>query len=159
MGVGAPETVSKVLKSNLSELLKGGFAPVVILLREFHFDKTGVALAGLPYSVWSLLEHMRHRQSLFLDFIKTPARVQDLWPEAYWPGHTAPENEQQWLGAISSFEKDLSEIIATVENPSTPLFEPQPNGKTIFWAAVANLQHNAYHIGQIKAIGRQLGVW
>lgn len=156
---GVSETATDTERKDLAELLTGGFAPTVILLREFHFDKTGVVLEGLPYSVWCLLEHMHRRQALFLDFMRNPGRVQNLWPDAYWPDSSSPGSEVAWSEAVSGFERDLREIITIVENPATPLFEEQANGKSIFWAAVANLQHNAYHIGQIKAIGRQLGVW
>lgn len=41
------------LREQLTDLLKGGFAPVVILLREFHYDKTGIVLPGLHFSAFS----------------------------------------------------------------------------------------------------------
>ena len=150
---------TETMRDELVELLKGGFAPVVTLLREFDYSKAAEVLDGLPYSAWSLLEHMCSRQSLMLRFMKNPAAVDNLWPDAYWPENPGPGNELIWEQGISSFEQDLAEIISIVEDPEVPLFESQRNGKTFFWAAVATLQHNAYHIGQIKAIGRQLGVW
>lgn len=150
---------STIARANLSSLLHGGFAPVVILLREFHYNKAAVILDGLPYSSWSLLEHMRKRQEILLAFMKSPDDNAELWPEAYWPENPIPENEDTWKAAINNFEKDLLEIIRIVEDPNSPLFQQQKNGKTPFCAAIAALQHNAYHIGQIKAIGRQLGVW
>ena len=39
-----------VIREELATLLQGGFAPVVTLLREFHYDKTAVVLEGLPFS-------------------------------------------------------------------------------------------------------------
>lgn len=148
-----------LVRDQLAELLKGGFAPVVILLREFHYDKTGIVLDGLHFSVWSLLEHMHRRQITLLNFMKDPENNLQVWPEPYWPEDHVPDNEQAWNNAISSFENDLEEMIQIVKNPDSRLYEVQENDKTLFWAAVANLQHNAYHIGQIKAVGRQLGVW
>lgn len=60
------KNTDKLVRGQLSELLLGGFAPVIVLLREYHYDKTGIVLNGLPFSAWSLLEHMRHRkQSCF----------------------------------------------------------------------------------------------
>lgn len=153
------QSIDQIVREDLSELLRGGFAPVVILLREYHFDKTSTELDGLPYSVWSLLEHMRRRQIILLNFMREPKKNSDIWPEAYWPENPVPESKQAWATAIADFESDLDEMINIVENPESKLFKKQENGKTLFWAAVANLQHNAYHIGQIKAIGRQLGVW
>lgn len=153
------QDTDKLLREQLTELLKGGFAPVVILLREFHFEKAGIVLDGLPFSAWSLLEHMRHRQKVLLDFMKDPAKNQDVWPDAYWPENPVPESEQVWKEGISSFEKELEEMIGVVNNPETDLLEVHENGKTLSWAAMTTFHHNAYTIGQVKAIGRQLGVW
>ncbi|WP_017730812.1 hypothetical protein [Nafulsella turpanensis] len=146
-------------REHLVELLRGGFAPVVILLREFHFDKTGIVLDGLPFSAWSLLEHMRHRQRVLLRFMEDPENEQEVWPGAYWPDNPVPESEQQWKEGIARFEKDVSRMIAIVEDRETDLHKVYGNGKTLSWAAMTTFHHNAYTIGQVKAIGRQLGVW
>ncbi|ELR73546.1 hypothetical protein C900_02631 [Fulvivirga imtechensis AK7] len=153
------ESDMEATRDHLAELLKGGFAPVVILLREFHYNKTDYMLDGLPFSTWSLLEHMRWRQLILLRFMNDPQNHHNVWPDPYWPDNPVPANEGAWNDAIDSFEQNLNEVIAIVKNRNTHLFGPQKNGKSIYWAAVAILQHNAYHIGQIKAIGRQLGVW
>lgn len=150
---------NRLIRTQLKELLEGGFAPVVILLREFNYNKAGILLDGLPFSAWSLLEHMRHRQRVLLNFIKHPENNPDVWPAAYWPENPAPLNEEAWLNAIDSFERDLKEMIRVVESSNIDLFKVQENGKTLFWAALATLHHNGYTIGQIKAIGRQLGIW
>ena len=148
-----------ILREQFVELLKGGFAPVVILLREFHFNKAGIALNGLPFSAWSLLEHMRHRQKILLQFMKEPENHPDVWPEAHWPQNPVPENEEAWKESINSFEQDLEEIIRIVKDPERNLYAVHGNGKTLSWAAMTTFHHNAYTIGQVKAIGRQLGVW
>lgn len=153
------QNANRLVRNELTQLLQGGFAPVVILLREFHYDKAGVVLDGLHFSVWSLLGHMHHRQVTLLNFMKHPEDNLQVWPESYWPTDYEPDNEQTWKNAINSFENDLAEMIRIVKDPDSQLYEVQENAKTLFWAAIANLQHNAYHIGQIKAVGRQLGVW
>lgn len=151
-------TETDFLKQTLADLMDGGFAPVAVLLREFDHQKAGIVLEGLPYSVWSLLGHMQHRQCVFLGFLKKPEDSPDLWPKAFWPENTPP-SEKEWLDAIAAFESDLEAMKQLVINSGEELFHAGKNGKSMFWAVVANLQHNAYHIGQIKAIGRQLGVW
>lgn len=151
--------LQKSIREELSDLLTGGFAPNVILLREFHFEKTGIVLDGLHFSAYSLLRHMAARQRTLLNFIKDPENHTEVWGDAHWPQDFEPENEAAWRNSIHSFEQELEEVIRLVENPGTDLFKVQPNGKTIYWAALANLHHNGYHIGQMKAIGRQLGVW
>lgn len=148
-----------IIRAQYVELLVGGFAPVVILLREFHYDKAGIVLEGLPFSAWSLLEHMRHRQHVLLNFMRDPENNPDVWPDAYWPENPKPESEQAWKNAIDTFEEDLAEMIRIMQNPVSRLFDVQENGKTLSWAAITTLHHNGYTIGQVKAIGRQLGVW
>lgn len=149
----------ELVRNHIIELLTGGFAPVVILLREFHFEKTGIILDGLHFSAWILLGHMRARQTTLLNFMRDPIRNTEVWLDAHWPAENAPPSEQAWNESINEFEQDLQEMIQLVKDPATPLFWVQANGNTFAWAALTNLHHNAYHIGQMKAIGRQLGVW
>lgn len=149
----------QLLRHHLKELLHGGFAPVVILLREFHFDKVGIVLDGLPFSAYSLLEHMKHRQKVLLEFMKNPTSSSNTWPDAYWPENPEPQSENIWLQAIDQFEQDLAEMIKLVQRKDLDLLQVYGNGKTLSWAAMTTFHHNAYTIGQIKAIGRQLGVW
>lgn len=149
----------ELIREQICELLTGGFAPVVILLKEFAYEKTGIALDGLPFSVYSLLEHMRHRQNVLLRFMKNPEETLDVWPKAHWPENPVPKSREVWEESINSFEHDLREMMAIVQNQSVDLFAVHENGKTLSWAAMTAFHHNAYTIGQIKAIGRQLGVW
>lgn len=153
------QNANSLVRDQLAELLQGGFAPVVILLREFHYDKTGIVLDGLHFSAWSLLGHMHNRQTTLLNFMKDPESNLQVWPEAHWPENPVPDSEQAWHDAMDCFENDLEEMIRIVKNPESPLFEVQENGKTLSWAAMTTLHHNGYHIGQLKTIGRQLGVW
>lgn len=157
--MSSDQNADQLLRVQLADLLRGGFAPNVILLREFHFDKTGIVLDGLHFSAYSLLGHMAKRQASLLSFMKDPKSNPEVWDSAHWPQNFVPENEEAWQSAINSFEQDLEEMVVIVQNPGSPLFEVQENGKTLSWAAMASLHHNGYHIGQMKAVGRQLGVW
>ena len=152
-------TVDNFLREQLAELLYGGFAPVVPLLREFNYEKSGIVLEGLHFSAWSLLNHMQKRQHDLLQLMKDPEKDAEFWPEPYWPTEHVPKNEAEWKNGIATFEETLNNMISVVRNPETPLYDIQKKSKSIFFSAVTNLQHNAYHIGQIKTIGRQLGVW
>lgn len=153
------QKAGRLVRDQLVDFLIGGFAPNVILLREFDYDKAGIVLNGLHFSAWVLLGHMRARQTTLLHFMKDPENNSEIWPDAHWPENHVPESEQAWHKVIDSFEKELVEIIQIVKDPNSRLFEVQGNGKTISWAALTTLHHNAYHIGQLKTIGRQLGVW
>ncbi|MDT0644191.1 hypothetical protein RM553_15245 [Zunongwangia sp. F363] len=148
-----------LVRQQISELLEGGFAPNVILLREFSYDKSGVILNGLHFSAWILLGHIRARQKALLNFMKDPAHHANVWPDAHWPENHQPQTRKEWDAAIDEYETELLEVIQIVDNPDTELFKVQKNGKSISWAAMTILHHTGYHIGQLKTIGRQLGVW
>jgi len=151
--------VENLVREQLTELLEGGFAPNVVLLREFTYDKAGVILDGLHFSAWILLGHIGARHQTLLNFMEDPDNNQNVWPDAHWPQNHCPQSEQEWNTAIDGYEKELQEMIRLVQDPSTDLFEVQQNGKTRSWAAMTALHHTGYHIGQLKTIGRQLGVW
>lgn len=153
------QQADSLVRAQLVELLEGGFAPNVILLREFDYRKAGIILDGLHFSAWVLLGHIRARQQTLLSFMKHPEQDVDIWPDAHWPENHTPESEQEWHQAIDAYAQELDEMISLVKNPATDLFAVQPNGKTLSWAAMTTLHHTGYHIGQLKTIGRQLGVW
>lgn len=140
-------------------MLKGGFAPNIILLKEFDYKKAGIILEGLHFSAWILLGHIRARHNTLLRFMQDPENHGESWPEAFWPENYQPKNEQEWIAEIAVFEEELNEMVQLVQHPETDLFKIQANGKTISWAAMAAIHHTGYHIGQLKTIGRQLGVW
>ncbi|OKL40432.1 hypothetical protein [Pontibacter flavimaris] len=157
--INTAQQIDSLVRAQLVELLEGGFAPNVILLREFDYQKAGVILAGLHFSAWVLLGHIWARQQTLLQFMRHPEQDTDVWPDAHWPENHQPQSEQEWNAAIDAYAHELEEMISLVKDPATELFKVQPNGKTLSWAAMTTLHHTGYHIGQLKTIGRQLGVW
>lgn len=154
------QQTNSTIREHLTELLRGGFAPNVILLREFDYNKAGILLDGLHFSAWILLGHIHARHQTLLRFMKNPAdKTIDIWPDAHWPENHQPQSEAEWNSAIDAYAHDLEEMIQLVQDPEKQLYELQPNGKTLAWAAMTALHHTGYHIGQLKTIGRQLGVW
>ena len=149
----------KLLREQLLELLKGGFAPNAILLREFDHKKAAIILDGLHFSAWILLGHIRGRQKVLLNFMKDPEKYSNVWPDAPWPENHQPKDREEWEAAITAYEQELEEVKSIVRDENTDLFKVQSNGKTRSWAALTILHHSGYHIGQLKTIGRQLGVW
>ena len=149
----------RLLKEQIIEFLEGSFAPNVILLREFDHRKAGIVLDGLHFSAWILLGHIRARQEVLFNFIKDPEGHPEVWPQAYWPQNNEPKTRKEWDAAIDEYEEELQEVINYIKRDDLQLFKLQSNGKTISWAAMSILHHTGYHIGQLKTIGRQLGVW
>jgi len=121
----------------------------------------GKQVAGLPYTAWMLLEHMRIAQWDILEFSRHRKHVSPDWPQGYWPRISAPSSASVWSRSIRAFRKDLFAMQALVKSPRTDLHAPIPwgDGQTILREALLVADHNAYHLGQLLLLRRLLGIW
>jgi len=62
---------------------------------------------------------------------------------------------------VAAVRDDLRALCDLVENPETDLSAEIPwgDGQTYLREALLVADHNAYHVGQIVTIRRQLGAW
>ena len=135
---------------------------------DFDAAVTGVPAAlqgaqpeGLPYSPWQLLEHMRIAQHDILDFCRNPAYAEMTWPEDYRPATPAPPGADAWEAAVAAFRRDRDAMKRLVADPAVDLFAriPHGTGQTYLREALLVADHNAYHVGQLVAVRRLLGIW
>lgn len=124
-------------------------------------DLRGRQPQGLPYSPWQLLEHMRIAQHDILEFCRNPAYVEMKWPDDYWPKAPAPPNVTAWDKSIAAFRRDREALDAFFSDRSLDLFAkiPHGTGQTYLREALLVADHNAYHLGQLVAVRRLLGIW
>lgn len=126
-------------------------------------DRRGSRAAGFEHSPWQLLEHLRLAQKDLLDFCVNPRYVQALaWPDDYWPTSPAPPDAAAWAKSIAGFEADREKLKALVSDAKVDLFALVPTGKgqqTYLRAILLIADHNAYHVGQLVAVRRALGIW
>lgn len=117
--------------------------------------------AGLPHSLWMLLEHMRIAQWDILEFSRNAKHASPKWPEGYWPSTEAPPSPSAWNGSIKKFHQDLKAMENLVADPATDLFAriPWGDGQTILREALLVADHNAHHLGQMLDVRRLLGAW
>jgi len=155
-------TRDKTLRQHLLYLLRGGGAHAKFedATADFPAKLRGKKVAGLPYTAWMLLEHMRIAQWDILEFTQDRKHVSPDWPSGYWP-EEAPPNAVAWAQSAKSFQKDLKAMQALVANPKTDLFAPLPwgDGQTVLREALLVADHNAYHLGQLVTVKRLLGIW
>lgn len=151
------------LRQHLVWLLEGGGAHAKFddVIGGLPPRLRGERVDGLPYTAWMLLEHMRIAQRDILDFSRKRRHVSPEWPKGYWPRSDAPPSAPAWTRSLKSFRQDLSAIEALVKNPKTDLYAriPWGDGQTILREALLVADHNAYHLGQLVALRRLLGVW
>jgi hypothetical protein len=154
------ETIKQLLA-----LLKGGQAHVDFddATKNFPADLRGKVPAGLPYSAWQLLEHMRITQLDILNFCAPPTGgYQPLeWPKGYWPESVEPPTDHAWDQTITAIRVDARKFEALLTKPGVDLFKPfrWGEGQNLLREALLIADHTAYHLGELVILRRLLGAW
>jgi len=152
----------QALRNHLVYLLKGEGAHIGFddAVAKWPLELTGVTVARFPHTAWMLLEHMRMAQYDILEFSRNSKHVSAPWPEGYWPASEAPTEEKAWIASIAAFKKDLRTMERMVADPRVDLFAriPWGDGQTVLREALLVADHNAYHLGQLLAVRKSLGI-
>ena len=126
-------------------------------------DLRGAHAAGFEHSPWQLLEHMRLAQKDLLDFCLNARYEQVLaWPDDYWPPSPSPPSPAAWEASVKDFKADRERVKHLVSDAAVDLFATVPTGQgaqTYLRAILLVVDHNAYHLGQLVAVRRALGIW
>jgi len=126
-------------------------------------DKRGARAEGFDHSAWQLLEHMRLAQQDLLDFCANAQYSHTMtWPDDYWPASPAPSTAEDWEASIAGFHSDREQLRELVKDDGIDLFSLVPTGtgqQTYLRTIMLVIDHNAYHVGQLVALRRALGVW
>jgi hypothetical protein len=124
-------------------------------------DLRGKQPADLPYSPWQLVEHLRRAQHDILDFCINPKYQELSWPDDYWPKSPEPPSAAAWDESLKAFRRDrqaLQELAADSAIDLTARI-PHGDGQTYLREIVLAADHTAYHVGQLVAVRRLLGIW
>ncbi len=116
---------------------------------------------GLPYSPWQLVEHLRLTQHDILDFCRNPKYIELHWPDDYWPKAPAPPSESAWDESLRRFLEDRAALQALAVDRSVDLLAtiPHGSGQTYLRELLLVADHTTYHLGQLIAVRRLLGIW
>ena len=118
--------------------------------------------AGLPYSPWQLVEHLRITQHDILDFCRNPAYVERKWPDDYWPSSPSPWTRRRpGTRAFGSSSRDRAALQELARDPAVALEAriPHGTGQTYLRELLLAADHAAYHIGELIVVRRLLGAW
>jgi hypothetical protein len=117
--------------------------------------------AGLPYSPWQILEHLRRTQHDILDFCRTPNYEELNWPADYWPESAGPASPAAWDESIARFLEDRAALQQLITDPAVDLTAAIPHGKgqTYLREFLLVADHSAYHVGELIVVRRLLGNW
>lgn len=159
------EQGSDELRKQLLTLLNGGQAHATFeeAVKDFPVAQRGTVPAGLPYSAWQLLEHIRITQRDILEFSAPPTGgYQPIeWPEGYWPKSATPPSEHAWDAAIEAIHKDRDAFEKLITKPEADLYKPfrWGEGQNLLREALLIADHSAYHTGELVLLRRLLGIW
>ena len=124
-------------------------------------DKRGARAPGFEHSPWQLLEHMRLAQEDILDFCVNPNYEHNLnWPDDYWP-KPVPASDAEWNNSLASFARSREKMKALARDVDdlTAKVPTGKNNQTYLRAILLVADHTAYHVGQLVAVRRALGIW
>ncbi|MEO8500975.1 MAG: DinB family protein [Vicinamibacteria bacterium] len=117
---------------------------------------------GFEHSPWQLLEHLRIAQDDLLDFcLNAKYEHNRAWPDDYWPKEKAPEDDAAWSFSIAECtrsRRQLQQLTREVDDLTAKVPTGNPN-QTYLRAILIAADHVAYHLGQLVAVRRALGVW
>jgi len=151
------------LRDHLIYVLKGEGAHPKFedAVDDFPAELRGKKVPNFPHTAWMLLEHLRIAQWDILEFSHNAKHKSPGWPSGYWPKEEAPPSTSAWTNSIRTFEKDMKAMQSLVADPKSDLYAPFPwgEGQTLLREALLVADHNAYHVGQLVALRRLLGVW
>ena len=120
----------------------------------------GTRPRGAEHSLWQLVEHLRIAQADILEFCRKAKYKEKKWPDDYWSKAPAPR-AAEWTRAIAGYRRDRKAMQRLAANPALDLHAaiPHGTGQTYLREILLVADHNAYHIGQIVALRRRLGIW
>jgi hypothetical protein len=154
------EDKDRLLREHLLYLLRGGGAHIGFedALKDFPEGLFNARAAGVPYTPWQLLEHMRIAQWDIVEFSRSAAHVSPDWPEGYWPDKTREASRDDWRRSVERFRADLRAMEALVGDESSDLYAeiPHGTGQTLLREALLVADHNAYHLGALVTLRRAL---
>ncbi len=124
--------------------------------------KRGARAPEFEHSPWQLVEHIRIAQEDILDFCANTNYIETRkWPDDYWPKTAAPANDKAWSESLARYARDRESLKKLVHDVDD-LCAKVPTGKanqTYLRAILLVIDHNAYHVGQLVAVRRALGIW
>jgi uncharacterized damage-inducible protein DinB len=160
------ESLGSGLRNELQKLLDGGQAHATFAsaVKDLPAKLRGVAPAGLPYSAWQIVEHIRIAQRDILDFSRNSdgSYKPRKWPDSFWPKSPEPPSADAWEVSIQQINEDR-EAFETLLNTASDKTLVAPfewgDGETLLREALLIADHDAYHTGELIVLRRLLGAW
>lgn len=151
------------LRQHVTNLLDSGHAHLRFddIMADWPADRRGRKPPQAAHTPWQLLEHLRICQWDILEFSRNPDHQSPPFPKGYWPETTEPPDQEAWDRSVAAFQADLHAMRDLVADDSVDLLAPitHGSGQTMLREALLLADHNAYHLGQLALLRKQLEAW
>ena len=163
-GTAVADKHTKVIVKELEEAITRGNAhsSFEYAMKDIPHELLDKVPAGLPYSIWQLVEHIRITQWDILDFCRNPQYKSMRWPDDYWPKEKGPAHPADFSASVDQILADRKDFIGLLHKAGDEaLYTPlrHGDGQSLFREALLIIDHNSYHIGEVIVIRRLLHNW
>ena len=137
-------------------------ATVAKLVRRSHAH-AGLAVPGHAHTAWQHVEHLRLAAEDLVSYCRDDAYQAPEWPAGYWPASPEPPSAEAWSASCRRALDAAEAMAQLVEDPGRDPFASVPAAEKAdhhtLRTALILLDHNGYHVGQLIALRRALGIW
>jgi hypothetical protein len=158
-----PTNERNTIVSELITLINQGNAHVSLeeTVKDIPANLRTVVPDNLPYSIWSLVEHIRITQWDIVEFCLSPQHESPNWPAGYWPENTETVDDSKWEETLVQIENDRQRFFDLLQDQNTDLYTPlaHGDGQNIFREALLIADHTSYHLGEVLVLRRLLNCW
>lgn len=149
-----------ILRQKLVKLLTQETAhiPFVKVVEEIPVENRGTRRSGFDHTPWQLLEHIRIDVWDILEFSRDPDYKSPPFPDGYWPESESPPDHDAWDKSVADINDGIKQLCEVIANEAIDLTTPFLHGTGQSWvtSAILVIQHNAYHIGQLAMMRKEL---
>jgi hypothetical protein len=134
----------------------GAHAETPSVFDEFDWKLGGARPAGIPHSIFQLLNHLAFWQDWAVAWLDGDDPPTPRHASGIWPGAAAPASAAEWRASVRRFRRGSAALARRARQGD--LLGGQ-GAKTRLEMLRTIGAHNSYHAGQAALVRRVLGSW
>ena len=153
------------LRATVAKLLRRSHAHagLAAALEGFPAELAGRKVEGHANTAWQHVEHLRLAAEDLVAYCRDPQYQAREWPAGYWPASPEPPSAAAWSASCRGALAATEDMARLMEDPGHAPFASVPAAEKAdhhtLRTALILLDHNGYHVGQLVALRRALGIW
>ena len=111
-------------------------------------------------SIWELLFHMTYWQEIVsLAYAGNEEAAKKANDKDSWPTSDDMKNDNEWTLLVERFTTGLGELVRSSKEDDLEKTLTTWGDAPLYYNLLVEIAHNSYHLGQIVATRKVLGVW